>query len=77
MRTKWASGRILNRAGMVTPDGMPLVFLSRWKGHTEVERVYGPDLMLAVCEEAARKGWRIIRTTVDAADAGRALLADD
>lgn len=54
-----AHRRILNRAGMVTPDGMPLVFLSRWKGHPEVGRVYGPDLMLAVCQQAAQHGWRM------------------
>jgi N-acetylglucosaminyldiphosphoundecaprenol N-acetyl-beta-D-mannosaminyltransferase len=39
--------RIVNRAGMVTPDGMPLVWLSRLSGHAYVSRVYGPDLMLA------------------------------
>src|SRR4051794_30250393 len=40
---------IHNRAGLVTPDGMPLVWISRAKGHPHVERVYGPDLMLACC----------------------------
>ena len=39
--------RIVNTAGMVTPDGMPLVWLSRLAGHGYVSRVYGPDLMLA------------------------------
>jgi N-acetylglucosaminyldiphosphoundecaprenol N-acetyl-beta-D-mannosaminyltransferase len=48
---------IVNRAGMVTPDGMPLVFLSRWRGFTKVDRVYGPDLMLAFNELAAQKGY--------------------
>lgn len=37
----------VNAAGMVTPDGMPLVWLSRLAGHAQVSRVYGPDLMLA------------------------------
>jgi N-acetylglucosaminyldiphosphoundecaprenol N-acetyl-beta-D-mannosaminyltransferase len=41
--------RIHNSAGLVTPDGMPLVWLSYLKGFRGVERVYGPDLMLAVC----------------------------
>ncbi len=50
--------RIHNRAGLVTPDGMPLVWLSRLKGAGHVERVYGPDLMLAMCAIAARKGYR-------------------
>jgi N-acetylglucosaminyldiphosphoundecaprenol N-acetyl-beta-D-mannosaminyltransferase len=49
---------IHNRAGLVTPDGMPLVWLSRWKGYGWVERVYGPDLMLAVCEQSQSKGYR-------------------
>ena len=40
--------RIHNEAGMVTPDGMPLVWFCRWLGFREVSRVYGPDLMLAV-----------------------------
>ena len=35
---------------MVTPDGMPLVWISRWRGFEHVERVYGPDLLLACCE---------------------------
>jgi N-acetylglucosaminyldiphosphoundecaprenol N-acetyl-beta-D-mannosaminyltransferase len=50
--------QIVNRAGMVTPDGMPLVFLSRWMGHKHVSRVYGPDLMLAFSERSAQRGYR-------------------
>jgi N-acetylglucosaminyldiphosphoundecaprenol N-acetyl-beta-D-mannosaminyltransferase len=50
--------RIHNAAGLVTPDGMPLVWLSRLMGFHHVERVYGPDLMLRVCERAAKKGHR-------------------
>lgn len=47
----------LNGAGLATPDGMPLVWLARWRGFSDVSRVYGPDLMLALCERAARKGY--------------------
>jgi N-acetylglucosaminyldiphosphoundecaprenol N-acetyl-beta-D-mannosaminyltransferase len=36
-------------AGLITPDGMPLVWMGRLAGYHEVGRVYGPDLMLAVC----------------------------
>lgn len=50
--------QIHNQAGMVTPDGMPLVWLSRLRGHAHVERVYGPDLMLAACEQSVVKGYR-------------------
>jgi N-acetylglucosaminyldiphosphoundecaprenol N-acetyl-beta-D-mannosaminyltransferase len=49
---------IHERAGLVTPDGMPLVWLAHYAGHRHVERVYGPDLVLAVCEESTRQGWR-------------------
>ncbi len=40
--------RIHNAAGMVTPDGMPVVWYCRAQGHREVSRVYGPDLFGAV-----------------------------
>lgn len=49
---------IHNRAGMVTPDGMPLVWLSRQAGYRHVERVYGPDLLLALCEYGLARGYR-------------------
>ncbi len=48
---------IVNQAGMATPDGMPLVWLGRLRGH-RIERVYGPDLMLAVCERGQARGYR-------------------
>lgn len=47
-----------NDAGLVTPDGMPLVWLSRQAGHKHVSRVYGPDLMLAVMEHSVGKGYK-------------------
>lgn len=50
--------QVHNAAGLVVPDGMPLVWLSRLKGQRRVDRVYGPDLMLAVCERSARRGYR-------------------
>jgi N-acetylglucosaminyldiphosphoundecaprenol N-acetyl-beta-D-mannosaminyltransferase len=40
---------------MVTPDGMPVVWVARWSGHPNVSRVYGPDLMLAVLERARHR----------------------
>jgi N-acetylglucosaminyldiphosphoundecaprenol N-acetyl-beta-D-mannosaminyltransferase len=49
---------ICNRAGMITPDGMPLVWISRVMGYKHVDRVYGPDLMLAVCERSLNRGYR-------------------
>lgn len=50
--------RIHNEAGLVTPDGMPLVWLSRMAGHGDVERVYGPDLVLACCRHSSQLGYR-------------------
>ncbi len=46
--------RIYNEAWLTTPDGMPLV----WLGPPGVERVYGPDLMLGVCEAGRAVGLR-------------------
>ena len=50
--------QIHNRAGLVTPDGMPLVWLGRLNGHRHVTRVCGPDLMLVLSERSAAKGYR-------------------
>lgn len=41
--------RIVKNAGMATTDGMPLVWLAHYYGLKEATRVYGPDLMLALC----------------------------
>ena len=43
----------LKAADLVTPDGMPLVWLMRLKGYSNQSRVYGPTLMLHVLERAA------------------------
>lgn len=48
----------VNAAGLRTPDGMPLVWLSRRAGHSQVSRVYGPDLMLELCRRSASAGTR-------------------
>lgn len=49
---------VVNRSGMSVTDGMPLVWLSRLAGHRGARRVYGPDLMLAVCERGLSRGYR-------------------
>ena len=46
--------KILNASYLTTPDGMPLV----WLGPPGVARVYGPDLMLAVCDAGRATGLR-------------------
>jgi len=43
---------IFHRALLVTPDGMPMVWVARLKGHASIRRVYGPDLMLNLCEHS-------------------------
>lgn len=48
---------IHNRSGLTTPDGMPMVWAGRWAG-ASIERVYGPDLMLAVCKQGLKSNWR-------------------
>ena len=44
--------RAFNGSWLTTPDGMPLVWLSP----AGVGRVYGPDLMLAVCDAGRASG---------------------
>ena len=44
----------IQRADLVTADGMPLVWALRAQGFRRATRVYGPDLMLLLCEAAAR-----------------------
>ena len=48
----------VNAAGMVTPDGMPVVWLAKSKGCKDIERTYGPDLMLEVCNYGQGLGLR-------------------
>jgi N-acetylglucosaminyldiphosphoundecaprenol N-acetyl-beta-D-mannosaminyltransferase len=50
---------ILNNADIVTPDGMPLVWALRSFGAVSQGRVYGPNLMLTLCEGAERLAHRI------------------
>jgi N-acetylglucosaminyldiphosphoundecaprenol N-acetyl-beta-D-mannosaminyltransferase len=49
---------IFNHSGLTTPDGKAIVWLLRAKGFRFVERVYGPDLMRAVCRQGVEKGYR-------------------
>ena len=49
--------QIFNHAGMVTPDGMPLVWLARSR-EPQVTRVYGPDLILGEFSRSNTMGHR-------------------
>lgn len=50
--------RGVNNAGLVVTDGMPLVWFLQKRGK-EAQRVYGPTLMLKLCELARIHKWRI------------------
>src|SRR5689334_1212425 len=45
--------RILNRALVTAPDGMPMTWVGRAQGHHAMDRVYGPDLMLEIFRQTA------------------------
>jgi N-acetylglucosaminyldiphosphoundecaprenol N-acetyl-beta-D-mannosaminyltransferase len=51
--------KIFNSADIVTPDGMPLVWLMRMRGNKGQERVYGPTLMLRILEVAEKKSFSV------------------
>ena len=50
--------RIHNDAGLVTPDGMPMVWVNKFHGNSHVSRVYGPDLMAEVCRLGIEKNYK-------------------
>lgn len=52
-------GSTLNEADIAAPDGMPVAWALRSFGEPVADRVYGPDLMLALCAQAARESHRI------------------
>jgi N-acetylglucosaminyldiphosphoundecaprenol N-acetyl-beta-D-mannosaminyltransferase len=53
-----AVGRAYNEADLSLPDGMPLVWLLWQAGFDKADRVYGPDLMLALFEHSVDRGYR-------------------
>jgi N-acetylglucosaminyldiphosphoundecaprenol N-acetyl-beta-D-mannosaminyltransferase len=48
----------LNRAGLATEDGMPLVWWCRWAGFAQAGRVCGSDLLDAMCVLGVGRGHR-------------------
>lgn len=48
--------KILSEADLVTPDGMPLVWMLKLQGMRQQDRVAGLDVMLALCEQASASG---------------------
>jgi N-acetylglucosaminyldiphosphoundecaprenol N-acetyl-beta-D-mannosaminyltransferase len=49
---------VVNQAALVTPDGVPVVWLGRRQGYREVSRTYGPDLMTRLCATEDGRGLR-------------------
>src|SRR5580698_1033929 len=49
----------LEQADLITPDGMPLVWMLRALGAKPASRVYGPDLTVAVLEAAQAAGMAV------------------
>ena len=49
--------QILNEALLCTPDGMPMVWMGRLQGQPSIRRVYGPDLVLNICEHSRAEGF--------------------
>jgi len=47
---------ILNRSLLTTPDGMPTVWVGKTAGHAAMGRVFGPDLMLNLCDASITRG---------------------
>jgi N-acetylglucosaminyldiphosphoundecaprenol N-acetyl-beta-D-mannosaminyltransferase len=47
---------LLNRGDLVAPDGMPLVWIGRRRGH-QMTRTYGPDSMLAIIDRGREHGY--------------------
>jgi N-acetylglucosaminyldiphosphoundecaprenol N-acetyl-beta-D-mannosaminyltransferase len=50
--------KILNHSFLCTPDGMPTVWIGKATGKKEMDRVYGPDLMLEIMKRSPELGTR-------------------
>ena len=49
---------IVNGAFMVTPDGMPVVWMAKLKGKKKIQRTYGQELMFKICEAGQKYNLR-------------------
>ncbi|MBV8568898.1 MAG: WecB/TagA/CpsF family glycosyltransferase [Methylobacteriaceae bacterium] len=55
-RRNRAHADAINSADLVAPDGAPVAWSLRKKGHVDQERIGGPDLMWTCCLEASKAG---------------------
>ena len=53
------SYQIFDDAEIVFTDGKPILWMAQWLKRPIVEKVSGPDLMLLLCERAAKKNYKI------------------
>lgn len=51
--------KYLNEADFTIPDGIGLIWASRFLGKPIKERIHGTDLMEKLCFEASQQGWTI------------------
>jgi len=49
---------ILNGAFLNLPDGMPMTWVGRFQGCKEMDRVFGPDFMKALCQASVGTEYR-------------------
>jgi N-acetylglucosaminyldiphosphoundecaprenol N-acetyl-beta-D-mannosaminyltransferase len=50
--------RVLNHALINVPDGMPMSWVGHLQGFRNMDRVFGPDLMMAMCRLSVERGYR-------------------
>ncbi len=50
---------VLSQADLITPDGMPLVWMLKLQGVREQDRVAGLDVLLSLCERASATGEKV------------------
>lgn len=56
-RLKKEYAEIINKAALILPDGMSVVWAARLLGHKIKDRIYGPDLMLKLLAISEKKGY--------------------
>lgn len=70
---------VLRRSDLVTPDGMPLVWMLRWLGARGQDRLPGLDIFFGVAGEAERRGIGVFLygSTPDVLDRIKVRLSQD
>lgn len=48
----------LNEAFINTPDGMPMSWIGHLQGFREMDRVFGPEFMTAICQLSVERNYR-------------------